>query len=402
MRFVFLSGFLIVVCAALAQTPAPSNVRGSEYPLIHPDRRVTFRVAAPTARSVAVAGRAADSGMNGNKPYEMTRGEGGVWTVTTDPVRPGFHYYELIIDGQRTTDPSSETYFGWARQTSGLEVPDPELDFYDARSVPHGEVRLRWYSSKVTGTLRRIYVYTPPDYDQNLQRRYPVLYLQHGAGESERGWTAQGRANFILDNLIAAGKVRPMIIVMENGYAIQAGAPPVEGSRGSQAFEQLVVHDLVPMIDVTYRTLADRNHRAIAGLSMGAGQALQTGLANLDKFAYVAGFSGGVRDFDLKRAVQACASLRATRTLLNSKEVQDEAGFHGLARGNRGAAGWFGRTRAKRRPGGAIALRVLCGSPRDRCGEAQAELDSAGRRARLQADRISYLSRRQPGRFTEG
>jgi enterochelin esterase family protein len=283
-----------------AAEPASSNVRGGEYPKIHPDQRITFRVKAPNAKSVAVAGRAEDSGMSGNKPYEMARDENGIWTVTTDPVRPGFHYYELIIDGWHGTDPASETYFGWGQPTSGLEVPDPALDFYDARNVPHGEVRTCWYRSKVTGALRRLFVYTPPGYDREPQRRYPVLYLQHGAGESERAWTAQGRANFILDNLIAVGKAKPMLIVMENGYAAKAGSGPVPGTRGNDAFAQLVVQDLVPFVDSNFQTVADRDHRAIAGLSMGAGQALQIGLSNLDLFAYIAGLSGGVRTFDPK------------------------------------------------------------------------------------------------------
>jgi enterochelin esterase family protein len=152
-------------------------VRGSEYPKIDPDRRVTFRVKAPNAKSVAVAGRAEDSGMNGNKPYEMTRGGNGVWTVTTDPVRPGFHYYELIIDGWHCNDPASESYFGWGQPSSGLEVPDPSLDFYEAKDVAHGEVRSRYYRSQVTGAIRRAFVYTPPDYDRNPKQRYPVLYL---------------------------------------------------------------------------------------------------------------------------------------------------------------------------------------------------------------------------------
>jgi enterochelin esterase-like enzyme len=297
-----ISAIALLICqvAAPAQQPAPSNVRGSEYPKIDPDRRVTFRVKAPNAKSVAVAGRAEDSGMNGNKPYEMTRGENGVWTVTTDPVRPGFHYYELIIDGWHCTDPASESYFGWGQPSSGLEVPDPSLDFYEAKDVAHGEVRSRYYRSQVTGAIRRAFVYTPPDYDRNPKQRYPVLYLQHGAGESERGWTAQSRANFILDNLLAAGKTKPMIIVMENGYATKAGPTPAAGSRDNGAFEELMVHDLVPLIDSNYRTIADRNHRAVAGLSMGAGQALQIGLGNLGLFDSIAAFNGGGRDFDPK------------------------------------------------------------------------------------------------------
>ena len=294
---------LAVPLHALAQEeaagkPAPSTVRGKEFPKIHPDRRVTFRVTAPDAKTVAVTGRAADSGMNGNTPHPMKKRADGTWEVTTDPVRPGFHYYELIVDGHRTTDPASQTYFGWAQQTSGLEVPDPDLDFYDLKDVPHGEVRVRWYRSKITGQYRQALVYTPPGYDSNPRLRYPVLYLQHGSGEDQTGWTQQGKANLILDNLIADKKARPMLVVMEQGYAVKAGQAP--GARGNEAFAEVVIRDLVPMIDSTYRTLDDRRHRAIAGLSMGAGQAMQIGLANLDKFASIGSFSGGARSFDAK------------------------------------------------------------------------------------------------------
>ncbi|MGH9721342.1 MAG: alpha/beta hydrolase-fold protein [Bryobacteraceae bacterium] len=281
--------------------PAPSNVRASEYPKIHPDRRVAFRVRAPNAKQVAVAGRAGDSGMNGNKPYEMKRGQDGVWEVTTDPVRPGFHYYELIIDGTRQADPSSETYYGWNQPTSGLEVPDESLDFYSAKDVPHGDLRIRWYLSKVTGKVRRAYVYTPPGYD-GPTTRYPVLYLQHGAGENETSWTWQGKANLIMDNLIAERKARPMIVVMDQGYAVKVGAAAETGARGNEAFEEVVVRDLVPMIDSTFRTLADRRNRAIAGLSMGGGQALRIGFGNLDRFASIGVFSGATRGFEVNSA----------------------------------------------------------------------------------------------------
>ena len=279
--------------------PAPSNVRGAEYPKIHPDLRVTFRLKAPGAQKMQVVPQ---NGGLGKSPYEMTRGEDGVWTVTTPPVRPGFHYYHLLIDGVPVNDPGSETFFGWAKETSGLEVPSQELDFYEARPAPHGEVRIRYYHAGTTGTLRRAYVYTPPDYDANPKARYPGLYLQHGSGESERAWTAQGKANFILDNLIAAGKARPMILVMENGDATKSNAPPSSAGRGAEGFPELVIRDLIPTIDSAYRTLADREHRAIAGLSMGAGQALAIGLANLDKFACIGGFSGGLREFNPKTA----------------------------------------------------------------------------------------------------
>jgi enterochelin esterase family protein len=181
------------------------------------------------------------------------------------------------------------------------------------KDVPHGEVRARWYYSKVTASWRRANVYTPPDYDRNVKMRYPVLYLQHGSGESERGWTSQGRANFILDNLIAARKAEPMIVVMENGMVAMrpgaappappaaAGGRPAGPPRRNEAFGDVVIQDLIPMIDATYRTRPDSAHRAIAGLSMGAGQATQIGLTHVDTFGYVGAFSGGgIRNFDLK------------------------------------------------------------------------------------------------------
>jgi enterochelin esterase family protein len=278
--------------------PAPSTVRGKQYPRILADRRVIFRVNAPSAKQVAVAGRAADSGMNGNRPYEMEEIEKGVWQVTTDPVRPGFQYYELIIDGLRTNDPASQTFFGWAQPTSGLEVPDEALDFYAEQDVPRGEVRIRPYLSKTTGQFRRAYVYTPPGYDKDTEARYPVLYLQHGSGENETSWTWQGKANLILDNLIAERKAVPMLVVMDQGYGTKPGQEAGAGSRGNEAFEEVVIHDLIPLVDGTYRTRTTRHDRAIAGLSMGAGQAMRIGLGHLDKFATVGSFSGGSGNFD--------------------------------------------------------------------------------------------------------
>jgi enterochelin esterase family protein len=292
----------VVVCglcwgqAADDSQPASSNVRGARYPRVHSDRRVTFQVKAPEARKVQVRPGGDDNGL-GKGPIDMVRGEGGVWTVTTPPAVPGFHYYWFLLDGVAVNDPSSETYFGWGRQTSGIEVPQKGVDFYEVKPVPHGEVRAVWYHSRITNAWRRAYVYTPPDYDTATGTRYPVLYLQHGAGEDERGWTTQGRLPFILDNLLAAGKARPMLVVMDNGYATRAGPPsPVN------AFGDVLLNELIPFIDSRYRTLADREHRALAGLSMGGGQALQVGLTNLDKFAYVGAFSSPLRNLDLKTA----------------------------------------------------------------------------------------------------
>ncbi len=283
--------------AAGDSQPASTNLPGAEYPRIHSDLRVTFRVNAPTAQKVQVMPGGNDNGL-GQGPFDMVRDDKGVWTVTIPPAVPGFHYYWLIVDGFPCNDPSTYTYFGWNKESSGIDVPDKSLDFYDVKDVPHGDVRMHWYYSKTTASWRRAYVYTPPDYDRNVKARYPVLYLQHGSGENERGWTAQGRANFILDNLIAAKKAQPMIIVMENGMVASkpgagATAEPGRQPRRNAAFGEVVVNDLVPMIDASFRTLAGREQRAIAGLSMGAGQAVQIGLANLDKFAYIGSFSGG-------------------------------------------------------------------------------------------------------------
>lgn len=283
--------------------PAATNVLNAQYPRVHPDGRVTFRFTAPAAQKVQLQPGGNDNGL-GKGPIEMTKDEKGVWSVTTPPAVPGFHYYWFVVDGVNVNDPSSDTFFGWGRQTSGIEVPEPGVDFYEPRDVPHGEVRVRWYLSTVTGAWRRAYVYTPPDYDRNQKTRYPVLYLQHGAGENETGWTKQGRANLILDNLMAAGKSAPMIVVMETGYATKIGAAAVPGPTGTpavpNAFEEVLIKDLIPMIDARYRTIADRASRAMAGLSMGAGQTLQITSAHLDTFAWVGAFSAPLRNFDVK------------------------------------------------------------------------------------------------------
>lgn len=297
--------------------PATSNVPNAEYPRIHSDLRVTFRVSAPEAQKVQLLPAPRVSNGLGDGPYDMIRDDNGFWTVTIPPAQPGLHNYFVVVDGFASNDPGSETYPGYGLECSAVEVPDKSVDFYDIKEVPHGELRIRWYFSKTTGLWRRAFVYLPPDYEKNVKTRYPVLYLQHGAGEDETSWTKQGRANFILDNLITAGKARPMIIVMENGMvARKAGSPPpaervagvlvsvsrATGPRGNEAFGDVVINDLIPMIDSSFRTIQDREHRAIAGLSMGAGQAFQIGFSHLDKFAYIVSLSGGLRNFDVKTA----------------------------------------------------------------------------------------------------
>ena len=274
--------------------PATTNVAGADYPQINTDRRARFRVSAPQAEKVEL-------NLGGRHP--MTKDQSGVWTITTDPLVVGFHYYSFVIDGVNVADLGSEAYFGSSWMSSGIEVPETGVDFYDAKNVPHGEVRVRPYFSKISNAWRQAYIYTPPGYDTSTAR-YPVLYLQHGAGEDERGWTMQGRANFILDNLIAAGKAKPMIVVMDNGGGsalfVNRGGPAAAGGPGAgrgnavnSQFEDTLIREIIPMVESNYRALTDRSNRAIAGLSMGAGQAWQIGTANLDKFASIGGFSGG-------------------------------------------------------------------------------------------------------------
>jgi enterochelin esterase-like enzyme len=279
--------------------PATSNVPGAPTPGIHPDGSITFTLEAPDARTVEVDG---GDGL-GTGPFPMAKNPAGIWSVTTPPAVPGFHYYWFVLDGVPVNDPSSHTYFGYGKETSGVEVPEPGADYYAIADVPHGEVRAKWYRSKTTGEWRRALVYTPPGYDATPRTRYPVLILQHGAGEDETGWTRQGQAQFILDNLIAAGKARPMIVVMDRGYANRAGAPavklglstPLESVKlAFSAFEDVVIHDLIPAIDAAYRTIPDREHRAMAGLSMGGMETLFISLHHLETFAYIGSLSGPI------------------------------------------------------------------------------------------------------------
>jgi enterochelin esterase family protein len=293
-----LAGAFALACAVCrgqapaGSEPATTNVLGAEYPRFHADNRVTFQLKAPDAHKVQVQVPGAR--------YDMTKGQDGIWSVTTPALVPGFHYYSLIVDGVAVNDPGSHAFYGTGKDSSGIEVPEKGVDYYSYKDVPHGDVRIRRYLSKITGNWRRCFVYTPPDYDTNVKARYPVLYLQHGMGEDETGWIFQGRASLILDNLIAARKAVPMIIVTDNGYASRPGqaAPPAAGSPGrggnpaTAAFEEVMTKDLIPMIDSTYRTMADREHRAMAGLSMGGNQTCQVTMRNLDKFAYIGAFSG--------------------------------------------------------------------------------------------------------------
>jgi enterochelin esterase family protein len=295
----FLFSFVTRAQEADTFQPSETNVWGAEYPRVDSAGKVQVRVKAPAATSVKL------NFWSGPK-LDMARQPDGTWLATTPPLVPGFHYYTLQIDGADVSDPNTHAYFGGGRPASGVEVPEPGSTYYSAQDVPHGQVREVWYFSKVTGSWRHALVYTPPKYDDQPSARFPVLYLQHGAGENETGWTRQGRANFILDNLLAEGKCKPMIVVMAYGYAARAGQPfpdfmskpwgSPEMLKGMQdmvsTFEDDVTQALIPFIDANFRTLSDRDHRAMAGLSMGGMQTYQITLDHLDLFSYIGGFSG--------------------------------------------------------------------------------------------------------------
>lgn len=289
-----LSG-LIWAAAVLAQEagvsgPASTTLRGHRYPQIGVDLRGTFRISAAGAGQVFLS-------LSGRR--EMSKDADGVWTVTTGPLPPGFHYYSFMVDGVSLADPASESYFGMGRMVSGIEVPSRGEDFYEAKEVAHGEVRERWWMTRSAREARKVVVYTPPGYDRSPSARYPVLYLQHGYGEDRRAWWRQGRVNFILDNLLAAGLAKPMIVVMEDG-GIATGlggvGRPAAGDRlaFAEAFEKVMIDELIPMIDGAYRTIADREHRAIAGTSLGGWQAIKIGLNHLEAFGFIGGFSPGL------------------------------------------------------------------------------------------------------------
>jgi enterochelin esterase family protein len=279
-----------LAATALAQSPegvpAPSNINQSGYPRILPDNRVVFQVRAASASQVQI-----DLG----HLYDMRKDDSNVWTVTTDPQVPGFHYYSLVIDGVSVSDPASESFFGTGRMSSALEIPETGANFYTVQDVPHGDIRSRWYFSKVTSSWRRLNIYTPPGYDKEKRKKYPVLYIQHGGGEDETGWAVQGRTDIILDNLIAAGKAKPMLVVMANGNVpAPGGARGGYNSAGMAGYANELLNNIVPFIEDNYRVLANARSRALAGLSMGGGQAFFVGLGNKDKFASIGIFSTGL------------------------------------------------------------------------------------------------------------
>jgi hypothetical protein len=292
--------------------PSPYNFPGVQFPRIEQDSRVTFQFKAPNAQKVQVA--------IANVPFDMTKDENGVWTYTSQPQAPGYHNYWMVVDGAVVLDPGTNAFIGYGHMCNGYEVPEPGVTFYDIKHVPHGDILIKNYFSNTTNSWRHIFIYTPPGYESNTKMRYPVLYLQHGGGEDERVWTEMGRVNLILDNLLADGKVKPMIVVMETsavgpppvrpgagpgappaggpGAAGPGGRPPRGGGLlnmppGGGEYGKLMLNDLIPWVDTSFRTIPDKDHRAMAGLSMGGFITASVTMSHLDKFAYIGLLSGG-------------------------------------------------------------------------------------------------------------
>ncbi len=356
------------LCLAQASQPADANdwkpstlnQPGRPYPQVNSEGRARFRIVAPQAQSVSV-------NIGGT---QLTKGEDGAWVGTSRPLDEGFHYYHLTIDGGTFNDPGTLNFYGSTRWESGIEVPAKDQDFYALKDVPHGQLRQILFPSQSTNTSRRAFVYTPPDYDKDQTQRYPVLYLQHGWGEDETGWGSQGHANLIMDNLLAAGKTKPFLIVMTYGMTNEipfgggrgrgAAAPAGRGpgapaagassqARGAKAgtpggragggglaafnigpFQTVLVDELIPYIDTNFRTLSDQPHRAMAGLSMGGMETRQITLKNLDKFSHIGLFSGGsISPADVNGTPGFKEKVKLVFVSYGSRELENRRGGFG-------------------------------------------------------------------------
>lgn len=288
------SPFTVPDDAVTAETTVPGN----EFPKVDKERRAYFRVNAPTANSVIVD-------ICGKK-YDMRRDEKGIWCAVTDPLVVGFHYYFINIGGVNVIDPATETFFGCNREAGAIEIPEgPEGDYYrPQQGIDHGQVRSIYYYANATQEWRHAMVYTPAEYEKG-KKRYPVLYLQHGMGEDETGWSKQGHMQHIMDNLIASKEVVPMIVVMESGdvkVPFRGGDNRQGFSEYGASFYKVMIQDLIPTIDSKFRTLTDRDHRAMAGLSWGGHQTFDLVLNNMDKFAWMGAFNGAIFGLDVKTA----------------------------------------------------------------------------------------------------
>lgn len=317
--------------------PSTLNQPGQEYPQVNSQGYARFRIVAPQAQSVSVS-----LGLGGRGGTPLTKAEDGSWTGTTaGPLDEGFHYYHLTIDGGTFNDPGALNFYGSTRWESGIEIPAHDQDFYALKDVPHGRVQQILFPSKSTTTSRRAFVYTPPDYDKDLTKRYPVLYLQHGWGEDETAWSNQGRVNLIMDNMLAEGKIKPFLVVMTYGMTneIRFG-----GIRNFDIgpFQTVLVDELIPYIDATFRTFSDQSHRAMAGLSMGGMETKSITLKKLDTFSHIGLFSGGIITPNdvaatpgfkekVKLVFSSCGSRENPGNIQNNHEALNQIGIENSA-----------------------------------------------------------------------
>ena len=303
--------------------PSLVNQRGKQYPMVNSQGAVRCQLRAPQANSVQID--------IGGKRYEMTKDADGIWTGTTEPQDVGFHYYQLNVDGAAVPDPGTIYFFGAGRWGSGIEIPSADMDFWQVKNVPQGALEEKYYWSKATESMRHCFVYLPAEYQKNPTKKYPVLYLQHGNAEDENGWGSQGHTAQILDNLIAEGKAVPFIVVIDYGQsqnihlvgqyapapqpAPQQPAQPGQrqANTGPDAFQIVLMTDIIPMVEKEYRVIADAQHRALAGLSMGGMQTRRITIANPTTFAYVGQFSGGTISVE---DVQGAAGFKQTNKLV--------------------------------------------------------------------------------------
>jgi len=296
-----------------------TNINRTSYPRVLADNSVMFHVNAPQAQNVQID-------LGGTK-YDMKKSASGAWTLTTKPQVPGFHYYSLIIDGVSVSDPASQTFYGCSRWSSAIEVKETGMADFEIQQVPHGEVHTVHYYSKVEETWRPLLIYTPAGYDEGKQS-YPVVYIQHGGGEDHRGWMEQGRTAQIMDNLIAAGKAVPMIVVSANSNVRSRNGGMGGGYswQGMQTFRSELIDNVIPFVEKNFRVKKDRKNRAMCGLSMGGGQSFYIGLRDPDVFANVGVFStgmfggiSGASNFDLEAEVPGM--LTDTKTFNNQFDV---------------------------------------------------------------------------------
>ena len=290
-----LSSFSAAQQSKPAQTPPPQPPAPLVSPEVHPDATVTFRFRAPNAQEVKLTREGAEAA-------PMQKDDQGVWSVTTASLAPDYYGYSFVADGVRLIDPANPLLKPNLLATeNAVHVPGPSSLPWELNDVPHGEIHHHFYKSAVAGDDRDFYVYTPAGYDPSAKKTYPVLYLLHGYSDDASGWTAVGRANVILDNLIAQGKAKPMVVVMPLGYGTMEFVRRAWGAwshtelrdRNFSKFREALLTEVMPRIESEYRVGKDRNGRAIAGLSMGGSESLLTGLNNLDKFAWIGAFSSG-------------------------------------------------------------------------------------------------------------